>query len=59
MSMTADAPANHTSTPTKHPQEAQIRERAFQLYEGRGGEPGDGREVEDWLAAERELIDAA
>jgi Protein of unknown function (DUF2934) len=35
------------------PTEERIRERAYQLYLERGGEPG--REVEDWLLAEQEL----
>jgi hypothetical protein len=30
-----------------------IRERAYELFERRGGEPG--HELEDWLTAEREL----
>jgi hypothetical protein len=32
----------------------QIRCRAYELYEERGGE--DGHEVEDWLRAEAEVI---
>lgn len=39
----------HQDVPTK----AQIQLRAYELYVQRGGE--DGRELEDWLAAEREL----
>ena len=35
--------------------EEQIRERAYQLYLARGGAPGDP--VQDWLRAERELLD--
>jgi len=31
-----------------------IRQRAFELYEARGRE--SGRELDDWLAAERELV---
>jgi hypothetical protein len=34
--------------------EAKIRERAYQLYEERGGTPG--HENEDWLRAEREIV---
>jgi hypothetical protein len=30
-----------------------VREKAYELYEQRGG--ADGHEVEDWLAAEAEL----
>jgi hypothetical protein len=33
--------------------EEQIRKRAYELYVARGREPG--REIEDWLRAEREL----
>ena len=32
----------------------QIRQLAYHLFESRGG--SDGRDVDDWLAAERELI---
>ena len=32
----------------------QIRQLAFQLFESRGG--GDGRALDDWLEAEKELI---
>ncbi len=35
------------------PTEERIRERAYELYLERGGEPG--RDVEDWLSAEQEL----
>jgi hypothetical protein len=35
------------------PSEVDIRERAYQLFLARGAEPG--RELEDWLQAEREL----
>jgi len=31
----------------------QIRQRAYELYQQRGGT--DGNDVEDWLAAEREF----
>lgn len=34
--------------------EEQIRLRAYQLYQERGG--GDGREAEDWLKAEGEVL---
>lgn len=33
----------------------QIGQRAYELYLERGGE--DGRDVEDWLAAEKELTE--
>jgi len=35
--------------------EDKIRHRAYELYVERGGEPG--RDIEDWLQAERELTD--
>jgi hypothetical protein len=35
------------------PTRAQIAERAYQIYQKRGSQPG--QEVEDWLTAEREL----
>lgn len=37
--------------------EEDVRSRAFELYEKRGRE--DGHEVDDWLSAEAELIEAA
>jgi hypothetical protein len=33
--------------------EAEIRERAYELYEQRGGD--EGHELDDWLQAETEL----
>ena len=35
------------------PTRDQIAQRAYELYERRGGEPG--KDVQDWLAAEQEL----
>ena len=35
------------------PSEQEIRRRAYEIYLGRGAQPG--RELEDWLQAEREL----
>jgi len=32
-----------------------IRTRAYEIYLKRGGRPGDGRDVEDWNKARREL----
>jgi|1185.fasta_scaffold1133862_1 hypothetical protein len=32
-----------------------LAQRAYELYLARGGE--DGRDLEDWLAAERELLE--
>ncbi len=48
-----------TLVTTAHPTQAanelkeQIRLRAYELYEQRGGE--DGRELDDWLQAEAEV----
>ncbi len=36
------------------PLQDKIRERAHQFYEGRGGHPG--RDQEDWLRAEQEIL---
>ncbi len=36
-----------------HPTRDEIARLAYSLYEARGGQ--DGRDVEDWLAAEQEL----
>lgn len=32
----------------------QIRERAFEIYEKRGGKPGN--DMQDWLSAERQIL---
>jgi hypothetical protein len=37
----------------RQPSKNQIRERAYQIFLDRGGSPG--RELEDWLQAEKEL----
>lgn len=34
--------------------ENKVRERAYQLYEGRGCEPG--KDKQDWLQAEHEIL---
>ena len=36
------------------PSESKIRERAYELYESRGCEPG--QDEQDWLRAEQEFI---
>jgi hypothetical protein len=36
------------------PSQDRIRERAYELYENRGREPG--RDEQDWLRAEREIL---
>jgi hypothetical protein len=40
--------------PTPIDLEAQIRQRAYELYEERGRTPG--QETEDWFRAEREVL---
>jgi hypothetical protein len=52
------ASERHQSSPTVHtpkllPTAEQIRQRAREIYLARGG--AAGRELEDWLQAEREL----
>ena len=44
-----EAPRN-----TSHPTHEEIELRAYHIYLDRGGE--HGRDVEDWLKAERELL---
>ncbi len=53
--MNANPPKKSPATVTSEPQELehQIRLRAYELYEARGGE--DGHELEDWLRAEEEI----
>jgi hypothetical protein len=50
---TARSPKRDARPGVRPPAEADIRERAYQLFLARGAEPG--RELEDWLQAEREL----
>jgi Protein of unknown function (DUF2934) len=46
-----DAPANHAQN------HDEIRRRAYEIYQERGGLPG--RELDDWLQAESEFESAA
>lgn len=46
----ARAPEREVVLPSR---EEEIRNRAYEIYLQRGGQPGD--ESEDWLRAEREL----
>jgi len=41
----------------KAPSHEAIRERAYELYEGRGREPG--QDEQDWFRAEREILERA
>jgi Protein of unknown function (DUF2934) len=43
-----------SAAPTPIDMEAQIRQRAYELYEERGRTPG--QESEDWFRAEREVL---
>ena len=49
-----DSPVKLTMMPNTAPPQDMIRERAYQLYESRGREPG--QEEQDWLRAEREFL---
>ncbi len=40
--------------PNTHPRQDRIRERAYELYEGRGRE--SGQDQQDWLRAEQEIL---
>ena len=52
--MKTTRPPKREARPGRPPAtEADIRERAYQLFLARGAEPG--RDLEDWLQAEREL----
>jgi Protein of unknown function (DUF2934) len=57
--VTMPRPASTTRVPSqsKHPTDTDIAKRAFELYCERGRQ--DGRDVEDWLQAERELQETA
>ncbi len=54
---TSPKPARKTAAPQVSPTpidlDAQIRQRAYELYQERGGAPG--YETEDWTRAEREV----
>jgi hypothetical protein len=47
----------HKHNPSTADLEAEIRRRAYELYEQRGYTPG--HEDEDWLVAEREVLSRA
>jgi hypothetical protein len=51
---TKDSPVKLTTMPNTALPQDMIRERAYQLYESRGREPG--QEEQDWFRAEKELI---
>jgi hypothetical protein len=43
-----------TAIPAPIPSRDQIKERAYQLYESRGGQ--DGQDQQDWLTAEQQIL---
>jgi hypothetical protein len=49
-----DSPLKLAMTPNTVPSQDMIRERAYDLYESRGRQPG--QEEQDWLRAEREFL---
>ena len=51
------APQNVGDTTAAAPDRDRIAERAYELYQERGG--GEGRAMDDWLDAERELNQSA
>ncbi len=55
---TVVGPKSSTGTvammPDTAPSHDRIRERAYELYESRGREPG--QEEQDWLGAEQEIL---
>jgi hypothetical protein len=46
--------AKLATMPETFPPQERIRERAYQLYQSRGREPG--QDEQDWLRAEREIL---
>jgi len=49
------SPASKSATPKISVTRDRIRDRAFQIYESRGSEPGHA--TQDWLGAEIELAE--
>jgi hypothetical protein len=49
-----NSPAKLAMVPNTVTPQDRIRERAYELYESRGREPG--QDEQDWLRAERELL---
>ena len=52
---TKNSPAKLAIMPNNVPPQDKIRERAYELYESRGSEPG--QDEQDWLRAEKELLE--
>jgi hypothetical protein len=49
----ADVPMGDAASPAPQDHEEAIRRRAYEIYESRGGSPGN--ELDDWYAAEQEI----
>ncbi|HXR39456.1 MAG TPA: DUF2934 domain-containing protein [Terracidiphilus sp.] len=49
------SPASKSAAPELSATNDRIRERAFQIYEGRGSEPG--HDTQDWLRAELQILE--
>jgi hypothetical protein len=52
-SATSSSRSESPTTTAAEPNIEQIAQRAYEIYQARGG--NDGQDVEDWLQAEREL----
>jgi hypothetical protein len=48
------SPAKSATLPQVSASQDRIRERAFEIFEKRGSEPGD--DMQDWLRAERQIL---
>jgi hypothetical protein len=48
------SPANKSAAPELSATHDRIRERAFQIYEGRGSQPGN--DTQDWFRAELQIV---
>ena len=51
------SPSKVAMMPDPMPSQDMIRSRAYELYENRGRKPG--RDEEDWLRAEQEILNPA
>jgi hypothetical protein len=49
------SPVSKSAAPELYASQDSIRERAFQIYESRGSQPG--HDTQDWLYAERQIAD--
>jgi hypothetical protein len=51
-----EKPGTQRPKPETVPLAERIRQRAYEIYPQRGGQ--DGSDLEDWLQAEQEILDA-